>query len=1381
MLSTNFLICSLAVSSPYTVFERFEYTGKDVTAESDFPSGFYRNPILAGFHPDPSLCRVGKDYYLVNSTFEYFPGLPIFHSTDLVNWEQIGHVIHRPEQLDYTGRRVSNGLFAPAISYHDGKFYVVCTMVDGFGNFVVTAENPGGPWSDPISVGFQGIDPSTFFDDDGRAWIVNNDAPQGPPQYEGHRAIWIQEFDYKTTKMVGSRKMIVDGGVDISQKPIWIEGPHIYKRNDWYYLCCAEGGTSTDHSQVILRSKKVDGPYVPWDKNPILTQRDLDGNVPGAVTCTGHADLEIGPDGNWWAVFLAVRPYQGGFSPMGRETFLLPVTWTDDDWPVILPPGQRVPLLEKAPKDAVVRASGSAPLNGSFTWRDDFREKDLSLEWIMLREPDKQWWNIDPEAGKLRLTPQFEKLYGTGNPSYLGRRVRHAVYTAALTVEVPEEEGVSAGMALFMNERHHYFLAVHRSSNHARIYLERVEAGQVNQIAAADLPSVKGIDLRIETRMDTCSFLYKFKDHHWETLIDDADATLISYTVPDGMFLGATVGPHVRIDNERCFTSTGKPLEFKSEGNPLFRDAFTADPAPLVVGDTLYVYVGHDEAHGDQMFNITEWLCYSTQDMETWTAHGPIMKPTDFKWAVGDAWASQVVEKEGKFYFYTTVQHGPPHVGKAIGVAVSDSPTGPFVDARGTALVTDGTTPSDKPWDDIDPTVLIDEDGTAYMAWGNPYLYFARLKPNMIEIDGEIERIDLPNYTEGPWLHKRGDTYYLTYAAFAHQGMWEKICYATAPKITGPWTYQGILTDQTKNSYTIHPGIVEFKDQWYLFYHNADLTLNGEAGGLGRRSVCVEYLHYNDDGTMQPVKQTKEGVSITPAAPAQNPIIRADVPDVAVIRVGDTYYMSSTTMHMSPGLPIMKSKDLVNWNLVGYAYDRLVENDAMNLENGRNCYGAGSWASSLRYHNETYYATTFSSTSARTHIYTTRDIEKGDWKAWSFSPSLHDNTLFFDDDGRVYMIYGAGKLTLVELLADLSGIKEGGVNQVIIENVNLLFGESEVGGLNGEGSQLIKVNGKYYLLNIASPRSRWSRSVLVHRADTITGPWEGRVALEDKGVAQGCLIDTPDGKWYAMLFQDNGAVGRSPWLVPVKWEDGWPVFGTDGKAPETLDIEGGKKLLDSNIVTSDEFDRQPGEPLPLAWQWNHNPDNSKWSIGEREGHLRITTGRIDNNVLSTRNILTQRTFGPVSSAATKVEVTNMKDGDYAGLIALQQRFGAVCVKMKDGAPSIVMMGVGSQRSDRRGRGSQTSQPVEIESVPLAQSTVYFKIDCDFRNRTDKAYFYYSLDNKSWTKIGSVLQMSYTMPHFMGYRFGLFNYATKTAGGYVDFDYYRVTDETTLVD
>jgi arabinoxylan arabinofuranohydrolase len=303
-----------------------------------------------------------------------------------------------------------------------------------------------------------------------------------------------------------------------------------------------------------------------------------------------------------------------------------------------------------------------------------------------------------------------------------------------------------------------------------------------------------------------------------------------------------------------------QPEQFVLEENPVFQDAFTADPAPLVVGDTLYVYVGHDEAvDGGPYYNITEWLCYSTKDMKHWTSYGSVLKPTDFKWATGDAWASQVVEKAGKYYYYTTVQHGAPHVGKSIGVAVGDSPTGPFKDARGTALVIDTDTPNDRVWNDIDPTVLIDDDGTAWLCWGNGTCFLAKLKPNMIEIDGKIEQLKVDNYVEGPWLHKRGDIYYLTYAGFS--GGSEDIRYATAPKITGPWTNRGELTGNAKNSFTIHPGIIEFNGQWYLFYHNATLTLNGQVGTTGRRSVCIDYLNYNEDGTMKFVLQTDKGIT----------------------------------------------------------------------------------------------------------------------------------------------------------------------------------------------------------------------------------------------------------------------------------------------------------------------------------------------------------------------------------------------------------------------------------------------------------------------------------------------------------------------------------------
>jgi beta-xylosidase len=494
---------------------------------------------------------------------------------------------------------------------------------------------------------------------------------------------------------------------------------------------------------------------------------------------------------------------------------------------------------------------------------------------------------------------------------------------------------------------------------------------------------------------------------------------------------------------------------------------------------------------------------------------------------------------------------------------------------------------------------------------------------------------------------------------------------------------------------------------------------------------------------------------------ARNPIIFADVPDMSMVRVGKTYYMSSTTMHMSPGVPIMKSKDLVNWQIVNYAYDILANVDALTLKNGKDAYGKGTWASSIRCHDNIYYVSTFSQTTGKTYIFSTRDIEKGPWKVFSFSPSLHDNSLFFDDDGRIYIIYGNNKLRIVELNANLSGLISG-TDQVLIGNSSAPSGPDS--GL-GEGSQLFKVKGKYYLFNITWPKDGM-RTVVIHRADKITGPWEGRLALQDKGVAQGGLIDTPDGNWFAYLFRDYGAVGRIPYLVPVKWEDGWPVLGIDGKVPDDLDLPASKGLI-PGIIAPDEFNRRTGDrALPLVWQWNHNPDNNLWSVNTRKGFLRLTTGRIDTVFESARNTLTQRTFGPECSGSTSIDISNMREGDLAGLALLQRKYGLVGVKFINDTKSIVMV------------NAQSGQPVEVQSVPLIQKTVYLKAECDFRDKTDIANFFYSLDGKTWTPIGSQLKMEYSMPHFMGYRFGLFNYSTRIPGGFVDFDWFHISDKIT---
>lgn len=493
---------------------------------------------------------------------------------------------------------------------------------------------------------------------------------------------------------------------------------------------------------------------------------------------------------------------------------------------------------------------------------------------------------------------------------------------------------------------------------------------------------------------------------------------------------------------------------------------------------------------------------------------------------------------------------------------------------------------------------------------------------------------------------------------------------------------------------------------------------------------------------------------------AKNPISYSDIPDLSMIRVRETYYMSSTTMHLSPGLPIMKSTDLVNWEIINYAYDVLDTVPQLDLKDNQNAYGRGSWASSLRYHMGTYYVSTFSATTGKTHIFYTDDIENGPWQTKAFEPSYHDNSLFFDEDGKIYLIWGAGKLMIAELKNDLSGIKPNS-EKVLIENATSPAGTNV--GLPAEGSQIFKVDGKFYLLNIAWPKDGM-RTVIVHRADHIIGPYEGRVVFQDKGVAQGGLIDTPEGNWYTYLFRDYGAVGRIPYLVPVTWKDNWPVLGENGMVPDELDLPMSKGISPS-IVASDNFERETDEEsFPLVWQWNHNSDSSGWSLHQRKGYLRLTTTRVDTSLLQARNSLTQRTFGPVSTAVIKLDTKGMKDGDIAGLTLLQRDYGFIGVQVENDKNYIVV------------KLSADGEESESKKVAFDGKELYLKAFCDFRDRTDKGYFYFSLNGENWTRIGDELQMKYTLPHFMGYRFGLFNYASKSIGGNADFDFYEISDE-----
>jgi xylan 1,4-beta-xylosidase len=524
------------------LFDWFEYRGHDAAFETPVPAGSYRNPVLAGFHPDPSITRAGDRFYLVNSSFAFFPGIPVFESTDLVHWRQIGNVIDRPSQLDFDGLGMSRGVFAPAIEYHDGTFYVVNTAVDSGGNFIATAKNPAGPWSDLTwlpTIG--GIDPSLFFDDDGRSYILNNDAPIGEPRYDGHRAIWLQEFDAAKLQPFGPRKVLIDGGVDPSTNPIWIEGPHIYKRGGWYYLSAAEGGTGPQHSQVVLRSREVWGPYMPYEKNPILTQRDLPADRKHPITNAGHADLVEGPDGRWWATFLASRNYDGVHYNTGRETFLLPVEWKDG-WPVILEAGRQIPYVAPGPS-FMSRTGTQTPSTGNFTWRDDFEAPALDRAWMFVRVPKRTWAKLDVQPGHLAIQPLAEGLDTLRNPSFLGRRQQHIRFEASTALTVPTDPGTEAGLAAFQNEKHWYFLGVRRTGQGMELFLRKNGGGKIETIATTIVAPAKALELKISGDGRAYSFAFDADGKGWKWLQQNDDGTILS-TETAGGFVGAVVGPY---------------------------------------------------------------------------------------------------------------------------------------------------------------------------------------------------------------------------------------------------------------------------------------------------------------------------------------------------------------------------------------------------------------------------------------------------------------------------------------------------------------------------------------------------------------------------------------------------------------------------------------------------------------------------------------------------------------------------------------------------------------------------------------------------------------------------------------------------------------------
>jgi alpha-N-arabinofuranosidase len=525
-------------------FDWFRYSGREPRGAAG--AGEYHNPILQGFYPDPSITRVGSDYYLVNSTFAYFPGIPVFHSRDLVNWTQIGNAIDRAGQFDFTGLGVSEGMFAPAISERSGKWYIVDVCVGCGGSFIITADNPRGPWSRPIFIhGLAGaIDPSLAFDREGQAWIVYNGPPPGAPLYDGHRAIWIQNFDPATGRAGGRPILLVNGGIHPEQRPIWIEGPHIFFHGGFYFLVAAEGGTGENHSEVVLRSRSITGPYVAGPVNPILTQRDLPPERPAPVTSAGHASLVETAAGEWWAVFLATRPYADDLYNTGRETFLLPVTWRDG-WPDILSPGRPVPIVHLKP-DLPAGPPARVPTSGSFAVTDGFAGRRLPPYWMMLRTPSERWYRL--AGGALELRPRRESLSGRGNPSFLARRQQHAIASASTMMRyVPATNGDKAGLVAFQNEDHWYFLGLTRAGGRLLVTLDRragtADPGEGNRIATRRFTGQPGapLYLRISAHGGSYDFYYGYAPNAWRPLLLGGDGTILS-TKKAGGFVGASFG-----------------------------------------------------------------------------------------------------------------------------------------------------------------------------------------------------------------------------------------------------------------------------------------------------------------------------------------------------------------------------------------------------------------------------------------------------------------------------------------------------------------------------------------------------------------------------------------------------------------------------------------------------------------------------------------------------------------------------------------------------------------------------------------------------------------------------------------------------------------------
>lgn len=536
------------------LFTQFIYQGNDqIYKDNPLQADEFYTPILQGCYPDPSITRKGNDYYLVNSSFAMFPGVPIFHSNDLVNWKQIGHVLDRSSQLKVEDSGISAGIYAPDIQYNPGNdtFYMITTQFSGgMGNMVVKTKDPLKGWSDPVKLQFDGIDPSIFFDDNGKAYIVHNDAPApGKELYNGHRVIKIWEYDLATDKIVpGSDKVIVDGGTDIKQKPIWIEGPHLYKKNGHYYLMCAEGGTGGWHSEVIFKGESPTGPFIPAKNNPILTQRYFPKDRANKVDWTGHADLVEGPNGQYYGVFLSIRPNEKGLVNTGRETSILPVDWSGE-FPVF--ENGLIPLKPKLKVPAGVQnqtgTNGYLP-NGNFTFTENFKTEKLDYRWIGIRGARENFATVTKEG--LSIAPFQTTIKAVAPTSTLFYRQQHASFEATTTLQYkPKSEKDLAGLVCYQSETFNYVFGITKKANDYFLVLEKTEKGNSTRIASEKISITNMVKLQITAKGNEYSFNYALDGMNFKNVGGKVSGDILSTDIAGG-FTGSLIGLYSTAAND---------------------------------------------------------------------------------------------------------------------------------------------------------------------------------------------------------------------------------------------------------------------------------------------------------------------------------------------------------------------------------------------------------------------------------------------------------------------------------------------------------------------------------------------------------------------------------------------------------------------------------------------------------------------------------------------------------------------------------------------------------------------------------------------------------------------------------------------------------------